>query len=437
MAYYLHTVISITAAVYCLITLFSFFAEKRTQKKYITTFVAACLQSGAELIITFALSKYIYGRAAAIFISASVTMFLLFDIRYSKSLILSSFYCTIGFITEFITIIVLGNVFPLITGNVLDLSESSTLNIVVIISKILLFVIILLIGKLFSHKKLYMLTSKECWTLFAISFITTVSLTALVLDIDLINHPTSQTSLLIATTGMLAINFIIYYLVNTIIKRELKLRDDIVFRERVKNETAMYHSISEHLEKQRRIAHEYKNQIAAMSALAAAGQYSDLKEYIQKSETALKLNMNTIDTNNVIVNAVVNIKYHEAVDKGIVFVVKINDLSNLNIRDEDVIVILSNLLNNAIEACEKCNEKIIRFKFIAEKEHTIISVKNNIMSKPVIENGIFITTKNAETGEHGLGMRNVIETIERYNGRYVIDYDDETFQFSILIPFLS
>ena len=43
----------------------------------------------------------------------------------------------------------------------------------------------------------------------------------------------------------------------------------------------------------------------------------------------------------------------EAISKNIVFVFKVNDLSKIVIKDEDLVVILANLLNNAIEACEK------------------------------------------------------------------------------------
>ena len=64
--------------------------------------------------------------------------------------------------------------------------------------------------------------------------------------------------------------------------------------------------------------------------------------------------------NHVIVNAILNTKYQESEDKGIVFVVKINDLSHAKIQDEDMVIILSNLLNNAIEACQSCTDKIIK-----------------------------------------------------------------------------
>ena len=55
---------------------------------------------------------------------------------------------------------------------------------------------------------------------------------------------------------------------------------------------------------------------------------------------------------------------------------RINDLSKIVIEDEDLVVILANLLNNAIEACEKCEEKkTIKLKFVIEENLIVLSVK--------------------------------------------------------------
>ncbi len=87
--------------------------------------------------------------------------------------------------------------------------------------------------------------------------------------------------------------------------------------------------------------------------------------------------MDCIKTNHVIIDAILNSKYREMLDKNIVFIFKINDLSGINVSDEDIVVILSNLLNNAIEACEKCPDKrVIKMKLVREKDNFIISVKN-------------------------------------------------------------
>ena len=144
--------------------------------------------------------------------------------------------------------------------------------------------------------------------------------------------------------------------------------------------------------------------------------------------------MDVVDTNHVIVNAILNTKYREAVSKGIVFVLKVNDLSELRMEDEDVVVILSNLLSNALEACERCEDKLIKLKFVLENGQAVISVKNSMAAEPVVENGALLASKTKDTYEHGVGILNVVEIVEKCGGRYMVDYGEGSFQFSILIP---
>lgn len=433
MAYYIHSIIMIVAEIYCSFLLAQYFAEKRDKINQWMISGILFTQGIVALILSYALIDHLYIRVACVIGEISIVMFLIFQIRYLKAFILSMLFIGMGFISEFMTIIILGWTFPLVAGKPFDFSETFAANTMAVISKILLFLIILFIGKIFGRKVFNVLSGREWGIIFAISFITIFSLTAMVLDIDLVNHP-DQGSFMYIIMGMLAINFIVYYLINDIMRREIKLREYAIYREKARSETAMYHSISENLEKQRKRTHEYKNQIAAISALAAGQRFQELKEYVVKIDAALKFNMDAIDTNNVIVNAILNTKYHEAVSKGIVVVLKVNDLSKLNLREEDIVVILSNLLNNALEACVGSEDKVIWVKFVLEGEQIVISVKNSIGNEPVVQNGEFITTKVRDTGEHGMGIQNVVETVEKYDGRYVIDYDKEEFQFSILIP---
>ena len=176
--------------------------------------------------------------------------------------------------------------------------------------------------------------------------------------------------------------------------------------------------------------------MTAISALAAEKKYEELQAYLEKIGNSMLTGTGSIDTGNVIVNAILNTKYREAVAAGIVFVLKINNLSRLNIQEDDIVILLSNLLGNAFEACGQ-SEKTgrIRLKFVLEDERVILSVQNSLQTEPIVENGLFLTTKTADDGgEHGFGIRNVIETVEKYHGKYVIDHDRSSFRFSILIP---
>ena len=91
---------------------------------------------------------------------------------------------------------------------------------------------------------------------------------------------------------------------------------------------------------------------------------------------------------------------------------KVNDLSSITISDEDIVVLLSNLLNNAIEACEKSKEKMLKMKFVIEDNQIILSVKNSIADMPVRIDGELVSTKKDQEESHGIGLKNITEVIE-------------------------
>ena len=69
----------------------------------------------------------------------------------------------------------------------------------------------------------------------------------------------------------------------------------------------------------------------------------------------------------MVVNVVLNQKYREAMEKGITMLITIGDLSKLALKEEDTVTLLVNLLDNAIEACEKQKTgKMIHFKMVLE-----------------------------------------------------------------------
>lgn len=232
---------------------------------------------------------------------------------------------------------------------------------------------------------------------------------------------------------MLMINLLVFYLIRDILEREAQIQEDKMFRERVKSETRMYRQISEDYDEQCKREHEYKNQMMLLSTLAKNRKLEELDKYLDKSYDKIAHRIDAIDTNHVIVNAIFNTKYQEARRKGIVFVLKVNDLSELSISDEDIVVILSNLLNNALETCEKCDEKMIRVKFIKENGQIIISVANTFAEAPVIVNNTY-QTNESDTAKHGIGIRNVRQAVEKYGGTCVIKHDNDLFRFIVFIP---
>ena len=226
---------------------------------------------------------------------------------------------------------------------------------------------------------------------------------------------------------------VLFLMIDNIIEREKNTKEREFEYAQFKNQVDVYKTLDECLKRQQQYSHEFKNHIMCVDSLVRERDYAALEKYISELYESEYIEERAIDTNNTIVNAILNEKYHEMINKGIVFVFRINDLSAINIEEQDLAVILYNLLNNAIEACEKCvEEKIIRLKFMIEDDMIILSV-NNTCSEPVIyENGFYKTSKTLNKNEHGIGINNIQRTIEKYDRTYSIRYSQKEFYFAIL-----
>lgn len=108
--------------------------------------------------------------------------------------------------------------------------------------------------------------------------------------------------------GLVAINIIVFYLVCDILKRERRIREDDMFRIKVRNQTELYKALYTNYEKQRKKAHEYKNQVLCMEGLLKKKKYDELEKYIDNISGKLSGERSCIRTNNALVDAIINTK---------------------------------------------------------------------------------------------------------------------------------
>ncbi|KAB1438769.1 GHKL domain-containing protein [Candidatus Galacturonibacter soehngenii] len=360
-------------------------------------------------------------------------MFVTMKVRFRKTFVIAILYQGLLLLADYIAFSINGSLFSNYDMTLQFFKIESML--VIIFSKVILYICILIIKKKMGHKSTEILTDVEWIRFLFFPIFTILTVTGMIAIIGYEVNQIQIRILLIIALGMVAMNIVVFYLINDIVKRELQIRKKEMFEVEVKNQTQMYKTISENYDKQRSKVHEFKNEILCIESLLIKKQYEELEKYIRTISVKLRQERDAINTNNVIINAIINTKYQEAINKGIVFVFRVNDLSTIKVTDEDIVVILANLLNNAIEACEKCsNQKVIKLKFIKEEDGIILSVKNTCSEPPIFENGRIKTSKLLEPEEHGIGIKNIITIIEKYNGSYVIKNNDSEFYFSILIP---
>ncbi|MDE5825346.1 MAG: ATP-binding protein, partial [Lachnospiraceae bacterium] len=146
-----------------------------------------------------------------------------------------------------------------------------------------------------------------------------------------------------------------------------------------------------------------------------------------------------INTNHTVVNIILNQKYQAARDKNITMTFVINDLSGLTMPEEDLVTLLTNLLDNAIEACEKIDEKntaidkTIQFKMVVEESQLILSVRNPVNEPVQIKNNMVVTSKK-DSIYHGIGLSNIDTVVKKYHGTSVLKCKDGWFSFAAILP---
>ena len=431
---YIESILIIIFEILCCKLFYGAFGAKRYQEKDLINIMQILLLCVCAILSSYFLIGHFLIRQLFNVIIVSVVMYWHIRISYKKSVFLAILYEGLLLSSDYIAFSINTKLFS--SNNITSQDYGTEGMLVTLFGKTILFLCILFIRKRFDKKTTDMLADSE-WIRFLLFPIFTIVVISAILSSFKYVETTKQADVLfVIAFGMSGLNIVVFYLIKNIVERESRIRENEVFKMQVSDQMNMYQSISEGFDNQKKKTHEYKNQILCIESMLSKKQYSELETYVTKIYGKLNEEADVINTNHVIINAILNTKYHEMIEKGIVFVFKVNDLSDLGICDEDVVTILANLLNNAIEACEKyTDKKIIKLKFIKKADKIIISVKNTYNDTIRYENGEIRTTKSSKPEEHGVGIKNVIKIIEKYNGSYVIKEQNKEFFFSIIIPY--
>ena len=212
--------------------------------------------------------------------------------------------------------------------------------------------------------------------------------------------------------------------IEIIISNKFKIENEFM-KEKINLEYRYYKKIEENQEKIKRIYHDINNHMICISNLS---NEKDVKEYVK----SLDLNIGYINFNfgNKILDIIISEKYQLCKDKGIRFDI-VADFSKLDFIDMmDLCVIFSNALDNAIEACDKIlddsKDKYISVNVTYINSFCFIKIENSKINEINIKNNNFITNKK-DKFMHGIGLKNIKDTVYKYNGEIKIEFDDDKF----------
>ena len=234
---------------------------------------------------------------------------------------------------------------------------------------------------------------------------------------------------IVVFAGILIIaNAAMIYVINSIEKATEQEQDLRMLRQQISIQTENYSALKKNYNVQRKSTHEFERHIQVIRDLLDRKEYESAQNYVRQLQSDRTLKVFSITSNNPVVDVVLNQKHQVAQENGIKMRVKVNDLSAVTLKTNELVVLLSNLLDNAIEACLQFDGDKEIVCSILKEESIYISIRNT--TEPVeIVNGTITTTKS-NPAEHGFGLPAVKYILEQLHAEYTFDCCDGWFQFA-------
>ncbi len=197
---------------------------------------------------------------------------------------------------------------------------------------------------------------------------------------------------------------------------------------------AVYKMLAEQYGQSERLRHDMKNHIIALSALYQNREWEKMDDYLKNME-GIALDADGDVTGNKAVDALLYQKRKRAQEENIKWECDVQMPKGCCINEFDLCVLFGNILDNALEACGRlqCDEySFINIQARTVKKCFLLEVKNSMDRTEKYTEGF---TNKDNSHEHGIGLLNVGDVVNKYNGVVNTEAENGIFVISILIPF--
>ncbi|MDR0919110.1 MAG: GHKL domain-containing protein [Oscillospiraceae bacterium] len=258
----------------------------------------------------------------------------------------------------------------------------------------------------------------------AIFFLTTSSSIFVFWKVSLHSEHKIMAYILFISLVYLILNIMVFVLLLKMNRDNLESQELKQLALKNKTENQMYTEITEQYEKLQMFRHDLKIHSLQLENLLKQGNLEEALNYILKTKPD---NPNVVElfpyTKNEKIDVVLSSKRYLAESKGITINFKIMIVPQIITDEISVCLILSNLLDNAINASENSSSKQIEVSVITDKQNLLITVKNSVDKEVLIENPKLLTT-NKNKKNHGLGIKSIKNLVDKAQG--TIHFNNDT-----------
>ncbi len=232
---------------------------------------------------------------------------------------------------------------------------------------------------------------------------------------------------LVVLLCVLMLNVIIYYAMIYIGKKNSAEKNYSLMQKQLEMQSESIHALEQKYDETAKVRHDIKNYLSLALNMAEQRKYNELVQFLETlSDEKINSITSYINTKRSVLGAVLNSKLSKAKSSDIDMQCYI--LSELeSITDMDLGILFANLLDNAIEACEKNKSRSeIIIKTWTEAGYYFLEISNTVESD-ILSNNPHLETNKADSDLHGVGLRSVRDIVEKYEGMLSFDQKGNIF----------
>ncbi len=359
----------------------------------------------------------------------ALIIFFILTLLYNSKWIIRIFttlsYLVIGMIAELIS-------YGIVASTMKNTSYDDLQFYSLMLSKIIIFIIAVAV-MLIVKKNTQIVRFKDylCFIITPIISIATIILISFEFDTG---EPNATLGVCMAAAGLMAINIIVYFLLENIIEaneireKQNRMEQQFVFQEQ------KYEQASQAFKSIGGVIHDTNKHLVYLNECIERGEYDEAKRYVGTAIEHIDKSYKRINTGFLPVDALVSNSLNIAESNNITFKNDIKiEKERISIERYDFCVALGNLLDNAVEAARKVvnpDDRYISVSIITADNSLIIHIENS--SERMTSMNFKTDKKNALL--HGYGISNVKMISEKYGGVFTIERRESSCEATLIFP---
>ncbi|MEG1895436.1 MAG: GHKL domain-containing protein [Oscillospiraceae bacterium] len=406
---------------------YAFFASIQN-KKCFWAVVVGCYTVQAGYLICF--NTQVLVNICFFYIVNLLLSIVAFEGRWEQKSIITAIFISLTYATDYIVTFMMMAIFHI------DIIKIIMTPILFIIngfaSKFTVYLISYFVRKYnVSKRKNTFLTAIQWMELLMFSLYSMFSI-YLIIESSLYSDMTNA-ALIFDTIAIVACNVIIFSVISKLEDDNETKHNNLILEQQIKIEMESVTSLMEAYTKQRSMTHDFNNHISILQSLIENDNIQKAKEYINEMAGNGMSGALVVNSNNPVIDALLTQKYLVAKNSNIDVQIWIDDLSQIPMNNGDLVVVLSNLLDNAIEAAKQClSQRSIKIKLVKDRENILLSVHNTTGTEIDCTDKVLKTAKFDKLN-HGYGFPNIQSILNKYKYDYKVSCENGWFKFTVLM----